>query len=325
MDTRDPQKTSDACGGFVAVDKVTEIKKEVKWARMLIKSEGKSRPSIVNILEGPRSYELQIWWEIPPWVTGVYPVVSRVEGKNPKEEDEEVVRAAKRVGLPSLSCNDEGQRVQGCGTRKEKGSGLVGAVKVNSVSGALMKHRGGAYVEGGGNKRAGFCHLGEGITQQTGLSAGPNVRLNGFEIFGPIPDRSRSPMGQRDGSGLRKALKLKQFHRASAGADRLGGLIGLVSTGPKQAGPLNCPRILKAGVRGNRGLEKALNVARAGPKGVTYCSKEEKRLGDGGPRPGSEFALESLANPAWICARDPFLNAHEGRPGLGGTFGFESC
>ena len=60
------RKLGDACGGFVAIDKVTEMKKEVKWARMLIKSEGKSRPSTINILEGPRSYELQIWWEIPP-------------------------------------------------------------------------------------------------------------------------------------------------------------------------------------------------------------------------------------------------------------------
>ena len=309
----------------MAVDKVTEMKKEVKWARMMIKSEGKSRPSTVNILEGPRSYELQIWWEIPPWVTGVYPVVSRVAGKNLKEEDEVVVRAAKRVGLPSLSCNDEGQRAQGCGTKKEKGSGLVGAVKVNSVSGALMKHRGGAYGEGGGNKRAGFCCLGEGITQQTGLSAGSNVRLNEFEIFGPIPNRSSSPIRQREGSGLKKAPKLKQVHRSSAGANRLDGLTGPVSTGPKQAGSLNGPRILKAGVRGNKGLEKALNVARVGPKGVTYCSKVEKRLGDGGSRPGARFSLESLVDLTWICARDSLLNAHEGRPSLGVTSGFESC
>ena len=177
----------------------------------------------------------------------------------------------------------------------------------------------------GGNKRAGFCCLGEGITQQTGLSAGSNVRLNEFEIFGPIPNRSSSPIGQREGSGLKKAPKLKQVHKSSVGADRLDGLTGPVSTGPKQAGPLNGPRILKAGVRGNKGLEKALNVARVGPKGVTYCSKVEERLGDGGSRLGAGFSLGSLADPAWICARDSLLNAHEGRPSLGGTSGFESC
>ena len=119
-----------------------------------------------------------------------------------------MVRTAKRVGLPSLSYNDEGLRVQDCETKK-KGSGLVGVVNVNSVSRALMKNRGGAYVEGGGTKRAGFCHLGEGILQQTGLSAGPKARLSGSEIFGPIPNWSKSPIGQREGSGLKKASKLK--------------------------------------------------------------------------------------------------------------------
>ena len=188
----------------MALDKVTEMKTEVKWARMLIKSAGKSRPSAVNIIEGPRSFELQIWWEIPPWVAGVYPVSSRVEAKNPKEEEEGVARAAKRVGLPRPSSNDEGQRVQGCGTKMGKGSSLVKADKVNSVSGALMKHRGGAYAIGWGNKKAGYCCLGDGITQLAGPFAGPNVRLNGIEILGPRPDSSSSPNAQKDGSGLKK-------------------------------------------------------------------------------------------------------------------------
>ena len=34
---------------------------------------------------------------------------------------------------------------------------------------------------------------------------------------------------------------------------------------------------------------------------------------------------ESLADPAWICVRGPLPHALEGRPGLGGTSGFESC
>ena len=52
------RKIGDACGGFVAVDKNTELKTEVKWARMLVRMVGKSRPSVVNILEGPRSFEM---------------------------------------------------------------------------------------------------------------------------------------------------------------------------------------------------------------------------------------------------------------------------
>ena len=195
-----------ACGGFVAVDEFTEMKKEVKWARLLIKLFGKARPSASNILEGPRSYELQIWWEILPWVTGVYPVSSRLVRKNPKEEDEEGVRAAERVGRSRQSCNDAGQKVQGCGTKKKEGSGLLGSGVVNLVSGALMRSRGcGTYVAG----------LGEGKYRQVGLSAGANFVANG-----PSPDRSKSPADQRNG-----------VHKTAGGADRLGGFFWPVSTG----------------------------------------------------------------------------------------------
>ena len=151
------RKLGDECGGFVAVDEVTEMKKEVKWARLLIKLSGKARPSAVNILEGPRSYELQIWWEIPPWVTGVFPVSSRFVGKNPKEEDEEGARAAERVGRPCQSCNDAGQKAQGWGTKKEKGPGLLGADVVYPVSGALMRCSGGAYEGGLCEGKAVWC------------------------------------------------------------------------------------------------------------------------------------------------------------------------
>ena len=317
------RKIGDACGGFVAEDKVTEMKKEMKWTRMLIKSEGKAKLSTVNILEGPRSYELQIWWEIPPWVTGVYPVASRVAEKYPKEEDEVVARAARRVGLPSPSCNDEGLWVQSCGTKKEKGSGLVGAVYVNSVSGALMKNRNGAYVAGGGTKRAGFCRPGDGFFQQTGRSARPKARLSGPEIFGPISNRSKCPIGQREDSGLLMAPFLKQPHRPIAGMDRSGGLKGPVSNGPKIAGPPTGPCFSKVGERGHRGMEKVLNVARVS-KGVTYVSKAEKRLGDGGSRLGVVSSLDSLADPAWICARDPLLNAQEDKTCLGELLGLRA-
>ena len=76
--------------------------------------------------------------------------------------------------------------------------------------------------------------------------------------------------------------------------------------------------------RGNRGLKKGFKVAHLSPKGVTSCSKEKRRLEDGGSRPGAECSLDPLADPAWICARGPLLHAQEVRPGLGGTSGFES-
>ena len=213
--------------------------------------------------------------------------------------------------------------MQSCGTEKEIGSGLVGAVYVNSVSGALMKNRNGAYVEGGGSKRAGFGRPGDGFFQQTERSDGPKARLNGSENFGPLSNRSKSPIGQREDSGLIMALILKQIHRPIVGTVRSGGLKGPVSNGPKMVGPQTGPCLLKVGVRGLRGMEKVLNVARVS-KGVTYVSKAEKRLGDRDSRLGVVSSLDSPADPAWICARDPLLNAQEDKTCLRGTSGFES-
>ena len=60
-------------GGFLKVDKETTLITEISWVRILVMLNGMARPNTVNILASSRSYELQIWWELPPWVAGVYP------------------------------------------------------------------------------------------------------------------------------------------------------------------------------------------------------------------------------------------------------------
>ena len=59
-------------GGFLAIDKETTLRLKVAWARILVKIEGTVRPSVVNILEGARSFELLIWWEVPLKIIDVY-------------------------------------------------------------------------------------------------------------------------------------------------------------------------------------------------------------------------------------------------------------
>ena len=334
------RKIGDECGGFVAVDEDTELKTEVKWARLLIKMSGKVRPSAVNILEGPRTYELQIWWEILPWVTGVFPASSRSVGKNPKEEGEEGACAGERVGSPCQSRSVAGQKVQGCGTRKEKGPSLIGAEIDHPVSGALMSCSGGAN-EGG---------LREEKNRHFGASGGAN-----FEAYGPSHVRRKSAGGQRDGAhktrgghnmlgGISEPVstgrrgrahvkasgvgKLKQSGlyngttsevigpsaeiikspkyrdgdlKTAAGADGPGGSAGLVSTGPKQAGPKKCL---------------------IGPEGIISSPREEQWQEDGGSLPGE---VRALVDPACICVQGPYLNVQEGSLGLGDISGFESC
>ena len=88
-----------SCGGFVAIDKETSLMKNLFWARILVKMKSHGRPTTVNLLAGGRSYEIQIWWEIQPWVTEVYPrrFSRETEMANPREEDEWNRRAPGRV------------------------------------------------------------------------------------------------------------------------------------------------------------------------------------------------------------------------------------
>ena len=58
------KKIGVSCGGFLAIDKGTTLRTEVLWVRILVKSEGKVKPSVFNILEVERIFELQIWWEL---------------------------------------------------------------------------------------------------------------------------------------------------------------------------------------------------------------------------------------------------------------------
>ena len=92
-------KIGDSCGGFVAMDKETSLMENFHWARILVKREGSGRPTIVNLLAEARSYEIQLWWEIQPRVTEVYPCRNKRETEmvNLVVEDEGKPRAAVRV------------------------------------------------------------------------------------------------------------------------------------------------------------------------------------------------------------------------------------
>ena len=67
------KKVGNGFGGYVAMDKETEQRKDLRWARILVKQDRMGKPSSANLLAGARSYELQLWWEIQPRVMEVYP------------------------------------------------------------------------------------------------------------------------------------------------------------------------------------------------------------------------------------------------------------
>ena len=62
----------DSRGGFVAIDKDTALRTKPMWKRVLVKVKENFRLRTFNILARSRSYEVQIWWEILPWVAEVF-------------------------------------------------------------------------------------------------------------------------------------------------------------------------------------------------------------------------------------------------------------
>ena len=91
------KQIGDGCGGFLKVDEETGLGSEISWVRILVRIREEVKPSTVNILAGLRSYELQIWWELSPWVAEVYPSKMEVEEalQKRREEDEHRWRVAK--------------------------------------------------------------------------------------------------------------------------------------------------------------------------------------------------------------------------------------
>ena len=73
---------------------------------------GKSRPSVVNILEGSRSFELQIWWEIPTLLAEVYPIRGSFssEAEKPEEKEDGGARAPREWGSLTQEVMMHGRR-----------------------------------------------------------------------------------------------------------------------------------------------------------------------------------------------------------------------
>ena len=121
------KKLGDRCGGFVFMDKETTYRKDLRWARILVKNSSSRKPSSVNPLAGARSYELQIWWEIQTSVVEVYPQVYRTKGllTRPSEEDEGKSCANERVRVAKGKRFHTFREMQ-CVESQQKALGLSG-------------------------------------------------------------------------------------------------------------------------------------------------------------------------------------------------------
>ena len=177
----------DSCRGFLALDKDTTLKTKILWARVLVRLEGKERPSMVNILAGMQSFGLQGWWELPSWSADVYPSKGDCKMVNQKwekreEEDEGLTHASQSMW-----------RLQGKGHHVGHNCRFEGTTEQGDRVRALAAGK----EVGFGSLRSWQISLGEpvGFTKSIHLG-GPEQQLK------PMASRPRSPTAL-SGEGLR--------------------------------------------------------------------------------------------------------------------------
>ena len=300
--TEIPKKIGDTCGGFLSIDKITELRMEVKWARILIKMTGSPRPTTVNILEGLRSFKLQIWWEVPPWVADVYPVRARAAAKSPKEEEDGAARDETRVRIVRPSCNDDRQKGMAWESDAGGQAGLVEAERVKLGPTHLLKRRGGDHVGDWIIEKTGSSSLAGELVQRVAISltdrAGFRNELKGPQLFGPKSDLDRRTKTQKfmGGMKVRKEVQQTGAHTNKA----CFGQSGLVLIGPNQCEYVKSPKAQKQDQMGFGRQKWGLKVVSLGPKVGLNCSKVETRCEDEGVRPGENGSSHSdpLVDPA---------------------------
>ena len=93
------KRIGECCGGFIAVDESTRFMTMLSWARMLVKMDGRVLPNSIEVVAGTKSFNIQLWWEIPPRVRlAKEPRSAGKEGKSDLRVEGDVVsRAEERV------------------------------------------------------------------------------------------------------------------------------------------------------------------------------------------------------------------------------------
>ena len=127
------KRIGEECGGFVAIDERTKTMREIQWARLLVKTRGDFRPSVLEIEVEEEVYALSLWWEIRPVVRRIF---TEAEDRRRNEVRSDMnSRAEKRVGkelvgarLKKLNLPDDGRFLQENGPGLEPGNRIHGPV-----------------------------------------------------------------------------------------------------------------------------------------------------------------------------------------------------
>ena len=215
------RKIGDACGGFLAIDHQTEKMEDLQWARLLVKRNGGSPPSLVEVWIDGFCYEVTLWWEIRPVIK--VPATGK-RGKTVVTDAKEGGDASARAGGRVLGAM-EGSRLEDC-LMSEDGT-------QSQVSGS------------GQNPDPNRSEDGLGLLGQASSSSGPkDYTSTGPSLLGLVfygngngkPKEKAGPLGllKRDGLAFRSSSP-----PASSKAQTEKGFSAMV----RSRGPLRSPGV----------------------------------------------------------------------------------
>ena len=201
------KRVGDESGSFITVDEQTKSMGELQWARILVKSRGEFRPSILEFEVEEEVYVVSLWWEC-------WPVMRRKRrneaGRHSSEvRGEETSRAGQRVKkewvsvrLETLQPSDEGTDVQGAGSGQvEVSPDLSPTTRTWALTGKL--HSSSPIAGPKETRRVGGPSLMSGsmdlkmkgvAASDFGLDAGPSNRMEDVGCYakGPASTTARS-------------------------------------------------------------------------------------------------------------------------------------
>ena len=115
------KRVGDKCGGFITVDEQTKTMGELQWARILVKSRGEVKPSVLEIEVEEEVYALSLWWECRPVLRRkrreeVGRKSVEVRGDSASRAEQRVAEERVSVRLETLNSSDEDMGEQGGGS-----------------------------------------------------------------------------------------------------------------------------------------------------------------------------------------------------------------
>ena len=121
------KRVGDECAGFITADEQTKTMSELQWARILVKSRGEFRPSVLEFEVEEEVYVVSLWWECRPVLrrnrrqeAGCHS--SEVRGEEVSCAEQRVTKERVCVRLKTLNLSDEGTGEQGVGLGRAEAS-----------------------------------------------------------------------------------------------------------------------------------------------------------------------------------------------------------